>query len=182
MQDIQTSDGIPPPHKNAALGALLNEAKPTRRDINALVTAVRRNKGPESRQLLNEGTWDALSAVLVRRTTDSQECLIREGGENRSVYFLESGLVRVYRSEGDARLQLAVLGPGAVVGEASFFSPTLRGASVETLEASPVWELSPEGYETLTRSSPAAALRLCRYLGSVLVARMVSGTGRLLMT
>ena len=71
MQDIQTSDGSPPPHKNAALGALLNEAKVTRRDIAALVTAVRRNKGPESRQLLNEGTWDALSAVLVRRTTDT---------------------------------------------------------------------------------------------------------------
>ena len=161
------------------MAAVENAERPA---IAALMAAVRKNKGPESRQQLDEVTWGALSEVLVRRTTNSQECLIREGAENRSVYFLESGLVRVYRSEGDARLQLAVLGPGAVVGEATFFSPSLRGASVETLEASPVWELTSEGYETLSRRSPAAASHLCRYLGAVLVGRMLSGTGRLLVT
>ena len=150
--------------------------------IAALVAAVRRNKGPESRQLLDEGTWDALSEVLVRRTAGSQECLIREGAGNRSLYFLEAGHVRVYRSEAGARLQVAVLGAGAVIGEATFFAPSLRGASVETLEAAPVWELTSEGYETLSRRSPAAALHLCRYLGAVLVGRMLSGTGRLLVT
>jgi CRP/FNR family transcriptional regulator, cyclic AMP receptor protein len=151
-------------------------------EIAALAAAVRRNKGADSRQWMEEKTWAALAEVLVRRTTEQQECLIREGGENRSVYFLESGLVRVYRAEGDARLQLAVLGPGAVIGEATFFSPSVRGASVETLEASPVWELTSEGYEQLTRSSPDAAAHLCRYLGAVVVNRMLSGTGRLLMT
>jgi hypothetical protein len=50
------------------------------------------------------------------------------------------------------------------------------------LEAAPVWELTAEGYETLCHRFPAAALHLCRYLGAVVVSRMQSGTGRLLVT
>lgn len=161
----------------------MDDARKARRsEVAALAAAVRKFRGPEPRQVLDAATWDALAEVLVRRTTVIRECLIREGVENRSVYFLESGLVRVYRSEGESRLQIAVLGAGAVLGEASFFAPTLRSASAEMIEAAPVWELTPEGYETLQRRSPMSALRLCRYLGAVLVSRMVSGTGRLLVT
>jgi CRP/FNR family transcriptional regulator, cyclic AMP receptor protein len=163
--------------------ALMDEAKKTRRrEVAGLAAALRKSKGPELRQLLDSATWEALSEVLIRRSTESRECLIHEGVENRSVYFLESGLVRVFRSEGNSRLQLAVLGAGAVLGEASFFAPRLRSASAEMLEPAPVWELTAEGYETLLRRSPLSALRLCRYLGAVLVSRMVSGTGRLLVT
>ena len=150
--------------------------------IAALIAAVRRTKGPESRHYLDEGTWNALSQVLVRRTTGEQEALIREGSANHSVYFLEAGLVRVFRPEGESRLQLAVLGAGGVLGDVTFFAPALRGAAVETLEPTTVWELTADGYAALSTRSPAAALQLCRYLGAVLVSRMLSGTGRMLVT
>lgn len=165
--------------RSYAVSEVLDTRRPA---IDALIAAVRRTKGPESRHYLDEGTWDALSHVLVRRTTGEQEALIREGSANRSVYFLESGLVRVFRSEGESRLQLAVLGAGAVLGDVTFFAPALRGASVETLEPTPVWELTAQGYEALSTRAPMAALQLCRYLGAVLVSRMLSGTGRMLVT
>jgi CRP-like cAMP-binding protein len=156
--------------------------KDDRRDFANLVSAVRRNKGIDSRLLLSDVTWDALFQVLTRRTTVLQECLIRQGDGNRSLYFLESGLLRVFRSDAGVRLQLAVLGAGSVVGEGTFFAPIVRSASVEALEPAPVWELTPEGFDALTRRSPVASLALCRYLGAVLATRMLSVTGRLSIT
>jgi CRP/FNR family cyclic AMP-dependent transcriptional regulator len=156
--------------------------KTNRRDLAALVSAIGKNKGLDARRMLTEFTWDALSEVLARRDAAFQESLITQGDANRSVYFVESGLLRVYRTNDGVRLQLAVLGPGSVVGEGTFFAPIVRSASVETLEAAPVWELSAEGFDLLTRRSPVAALQVCRYLGAVLATRMLSVTGRLSIT
>ena len=165
----------------------MNQAEPptpaaSPRQLTHLVTAVRKNKALDSRQLLTEITWDALSQVLARRTVAPRECLIQQGDNSRSLYFLETGSAKVYRSQQGARLQLAVLGAGSVIGEGTFFAQVVRSASVETLEPADVWELTPEGFDTLVRRHPLPALQLCRYLGAVLATRMLSVSGRLSIT
>ena len=150
-------------------------------DLTGLMTAVRKNKSCDSRRL-NALTWRALQEVLVPQVTEYHETLIRQGENDRNLYFLESGLLRVYRSDKGARLQLAVLGPGSVVGEGTFFSPIVRNASVEAIEASLVWELTPERFETMLTKYPEAALMLTLYLGGVLSGRMLSVAGRLSIT
>lgn len=157
-------------------------AEAVQQHLASLVTAVRKNKVPDSQRLLTEMTWQALSNVLSRRLVASNECLIRQGDSSRSLFLLETGSARVYRSQQGARLQLAVLGAGSVVGEGAFFAQVVRSASVETLEAASVWELTPEGFDTLVRRHPLSALELCRYLGAVLATRMLSVTGRLSIT
>jgi CRP-like cAMP-binding protein len=91
-------------------------------------------------------------------------------------------MLRVYRSDRDARLQLAVLGPGSVVGEGTFFAPIVRNANVEAVEASVLWELTPERFAAMAERYPQAAYHVAMGLGHVLSVRMLSVAGRLAIT
>ncbi len=151
-------------------------------DLSLLVAAVRKTKGVDVKQLLDQSAWKALSHVLLPRDVAPHKCLVRQGDAGRSLFLIESGSARVYREQDRGRLQLAVLGAGSVVGEGTFFAHIVRSASVETLEPAKVWELSAPAFDDLVRGSPLAALQLCRFLGAVLATRMLSVTGRLSIT
>jgi CRP/FNR family transcriptional regulator, cyclic AMP receptor protein len=143
------------------------------RDISGLVTACRRNRGYDSRTL-TPTTWRVLSEALVPEVNEDRESVIREGENDRSLYFLESGLLRVYCSDNGSRLQLAVIVPGSVVGEGGFFAPKLaRSASVEG-----IWKLGYDRFEAMMSSHPAEALALVLYVGGVMRGRMLSVAGR----
>lgn len=152
-------------------------------DLTGLIRAVRKNKSKDSLQAhFNELTWHALAERLTPQVTEYRQLVIEQGAKDRSLYFVESGMLRVYRSDRDARMQLAVLGPGSVVGEATFFAPIVRNASVEAVEASVLWELSPDRFQQLAERYPEAAYRIAMGLGSVLSVRMLSVAGRLAIT
>jgi CRP/FNR family cyclic AMP-dependent transcriptional regulator len=171
---------IEPTELSASLSMQATTAIP--QDLTRLAAAVRKTKGFDARELLDEPTWKALSQVLQPHSVSARECLIQQGDSGRSLYFLESGSATVYRMQERGRLQLAVLGAGSLMGEGTFFANIVRSASVETLEPTKVWELSTAGFDDLVRGSPKAALQLCRFIGAVLATRMLSVTGRLSIT
>jgi CRP/FNR family transcriptional regulator, cyclic AMP receptor protein len=149
------------------------------RDTSVLAAACRRNRGYDCTRLTPE-TWRALSKVLVLEVNADRASLIREGENDSSLFFLESGLLRVYCTDKQKRLQLAVIVPGSLVGEGGFFAPSVaRSASVEAIEPSIVWKLPPENFEALATEEPSAALATTLYAASVMRARMLSVAGRL---
>ena len=150
-------------------------------ELTTLAAAVRRNKSGDSRRL-TRADWHALSKVMLRRTAEPRSCLIRQGEKERGVYFVESGLLRVFRSEARERVQLGVIGAGSLVGEGAFFAPVVRNASVEAIDASVLWELSTEGFNAMAQRQPEHALAFALYLGAVLSARMLTPGGRLSVT
>lgn len=152
-------------------------------DLTVLMRATRRNKGRDSLEPhFSEGTWRALSQYIDRVTIDARVVLIAQGAKERNLYFVETGLLRVFRSDKTSRLQLAVLGAGAVVGEGTFFAPIVRNASVEAVEPSVLWELTPERFAELGEAHPKAAFEIAMGLGCVLSVRMLSVAGRLAIT
>jgi CRP-like cAMP-binding protein len=154
-----------------------------RADLSGLMRAVRKNKNRDSlAPHLDELTWFALSEHLCPQVTEYRQMVISQGAKDRNLYFVESGMLRVYRSDKDARLQLAVLGPGSVVGEGTFFAPIVRNANVEAMEATLLWELTPERFLQLADRFPQAAYRIAMSLGAVLSVRMLSVAGRLAIT
>jgi CRP/FNR family transcriptional regulator, cyclic AMP receptor protein len=150
-------------------------------DLSPLVAAVRRNRIGDPHRL-TEATWQALSGVLLRQVAAPQTCLIREGDSERHLYFVESGLLRVFRADTPDRMQLGVIGAGSLAGEGAFFSPVVRAASVETIQASAVWDMPREAFELMAQQQPQHALALALYLGTVLSARMLSPAGRMSIT
>jgi CRP-like cAMP-binding protein len=152
-------------------------------DLTGLIRATRKNKSRDSLGThLDELAWIGLSECLQPQVTEYRQLLISQGGKDRNLYFVESGMLRVYRSDRDARLQLAVLGPGSVVGEGTFFAPIVRNANVEAVEASVLWELAPDRFDTMAERIPEAAYKIAMALGHVLSVRMLSVAGRLAIT
>lgn len=152
-------------------------------DLTGLARAVRKNKSPDSLSgRLDDFVWHALAECLQPQVTEYRQVVIKQGDKDRHLYFVESGMLRVYRSERDARLQLAALGPGSVVGEGTFFAPVVRNASVEAVEASTLWELTPERFDAMAGRYPQAAYKIAMALGAVLSVRMLSVAGRLAIT
>jgi CRP/FNR family transcriptional regulator, cyclic AMP receptor protein len=158
-----------------------SNAAPVRLD--GLITAVTRNRSKDSvGPLLNGSCWNALAHHLAPRSIQPQEVLITQGGSDRSLYFVESGMLRIYRTDNNKRLQLAVLGPGAVVGEGTFFATIVRNASAEAVEPTFLWELSRDSFDEMLRDAPRAACEIALSLGAVISIRMLSVAGRLAIT
>jgi CRP/FNR family transcriptional regulator, cyclic AMP receptor protein len=152
-------------------------------DLSTLMRATRRNKGRDSLEPhFGQATWDAMADYLERVAIDARRVLIEQGSKDRNLYFVESGLLRVFRSDKTSRLQLAVLGAGAVIGEGTFFAPIVRNASVEAMEPTVLWELTPERFALLADGHPKAAFEIAMGLGCVLSVRMLSVAGRLAIT
>jgi CRP/FNR family transcriptional regulator, cyclic AMP receptor protein len=152
-----------------------------RRDTSAIAAACRRNRGYDSTRLTPE-TWEVLSSALLLESNGERTDLIREGETDGSLLFLESGLLRVYCTDKQRRLQLAVIAPGSIVGEGGFFGPSVaRSASVEAIEPSTIWRLTRENFEALAAREPESALSVCLYAANVMRARMLSVAGRLLI-
>ncbi|MBC5765300.1 Crp/Fnr family transcriptional regulator [Ramlibacter albus] len=152
-------------------------------DLSALVTATRKNRGRDSLEpFFSETTWRSLAGYVVQRKVKGHTLLIEQGATERSMYFIESGLLRVFRSDKTSRVQLAVLGAGSVVGEGTFFAPIVRNASVEAAEPTVLWELTPETFAGLAEENAKAALEISMGLGCVLSVRMLSVAGRMAIT
>lgn len=155
----------------------------TQLDLAGLVRAIAKNKGRDSvSRHFDEPTWAALSEYLAPHVAEHRHVVISQGSTDRNLYFVETGMLRVYRSDRDARLQLAVLGPGSVVGEGTFFSPIVRNANVEAVEASLLWELTPGRFAAMAERFPLAAFKVAMGLGHVVSVRMLSVAGRLAIT
>ena len=79
-------------------------------------------------------------------------------------------------------VQLALLAPGTVVGEGSFFSHLARNSSVVAYSECKVWELSPVDFATLSKQHPTVALALAMALGAILASRMLDMSKRIAVT
>ena len=70
---------------------------------------------------------------LSKKNYKKSTILIKENDLSRKLYILRSGKVAVYKNHHGGRINLAVLGPGEIFGELSFFDAKKRSASVQAI-------------------------------------------------
>lgn len=88
------------------------------------------------------------------------------GMPSDSIYFIESGRVRLTRLSPDGRIViLALLGPGDLISEAAWENNE-HDSYAETLEETRLYQLSLESFENLVRQNPEFGLRLIQVIGS----------------
>jgi len=151
--------------------------------VNGLITAIAHNtEDGVLAKHLGAQSWYIVADYLHPHAYERGHLLIGQGGQDRNLYFLESGNLKVDVKTGQGLLQLAILGPGTVVGEGSFFSRLPRNASVVAYSNCKVWELSPSDFEALAKRHPTVALSLSMALGAILATRMLDVSRRIAIT
>ncbi len=120
--------------------------------------------------------WRLFEAYLQPFQLRAGDVLIRHLDMDRSLYLLESGTLQVYvpvsAASAGGRRPVAILRPGAVVGEPSLFGDTPRMAQVEAMSPATVWALTRPRFEELAAVKPELALELLRAAGAVMAQRM----------
>lgn len=163
----------------------MNTPAPTSRsqDVNGLITAISRSTedGPLAR-FLGAPSWYIVADYLQPRHFGKGQVLISQGAGDRNLFFLESGSLKVDVKTEAGFVQLALLGPGTVVGEGSFYSHLNRSASVLAYSDCKVWELSPTDFDVLAKKHPNVALSLCMALSAVMATRMLDVSRRIAVT
>ena len=131
---------------------------------------------------LNVQQWETLAGYLQPIATGVGDVLIEQGTHDRSVYFLESGAISVHRVSSKEQMKLAVLMPGSVVGEGSFFSREPHSANVVVTGAGRVWRLTAVRFLEMSNRQPNLALEIAMGLGAVIAKRMAHRSKRVAVT
>jgi SulP family sulfate permease len=121
------------------------------------------------------GAAKALLPYLARIDLAKGETLVVQGDPSDDIYFIESGRAAVETvAIGRQRVRLAMLGPGAVVGEIAFYTGRSRSASVVAASPLVAWRLSREAMHRFQSEAPAIAFRLHGGLAAMLAGRLAT--------
>lgn len=131
---------------------------------------------------LSPPQWELLASYMQPADLTAGEVLIDQGAHDRTLFFIESGALSVHLLGDNGQMQLAILNPGSVVGEGSFFSRLPRSANVVATGSARVWRMTPIRFAELANRQPNVALELIMALGGVIAKRMVNRPKRVAVT
>lgn len=152
-------------------------------DIQGLALAIGHNHAADSFRLsLSPAHWDILASYMQPFALMQGQVLIEQGGTDRTLYFIETGSLSVHYQDQKARVRLAILGPGSVVGEGSFFSHVPRNATVQAASHSKLWSLTSLRFSDLSSRQPGLALELVMAMGAVVSKRLFNRPRRVAVT
>ena len=117
--------------------------------------------------------WRTIAPYLTRHEVRAGDLLIKQGDDERTLYFLAQGNLQVFVTGGlPGSQRIAILRSGSVVGEPGIFGASPRMANVQAMTPCVVHALRGPRLEELAQRSPALALELLRSAGAVMAARM----------
>ncbi len=118
-----------------------------------------------------------------RRSFEANEIIVREGDEDRTMYLVESGSLRVsgrVELEDDRHIQpgLADLGPDSLFGELALFESNARTASVVAIDPGILVEIDCERLSAYLEQRPELGYQVLKRLFLVLIDRLSSANRR----
>lgn len=152
-------------------------------DVQGLIQSINHNHSSDRLNIsLTPVQWDIVASYLQPFALNQGQVLIEQGASDRTLYLLESGTLSVHFEDDKGRVRLAIVGPGSVVGEGSFFSHLPRTATVQAASNAKVWCMTPLRFTELANRQPAFALEISMALGTVLARRMANKPKRTAVT
>ena len=152
-------------------------------DISQLLSAIRANALDDTlARFVPEESWPVIAKYLQSESLERGHILTAKGALDTTLFFVESGLLRVHYGTKDGQYVIAEVGPGSVVGEGAFFSQIERNATVQAKGPCKVWSLTPAAFTKLSRENPTVALSLAMALGATVSMRMLDITKRVSVT
>jgi len=107
-----------------------------------------------------------LLGILEELELPKHHMVFSPGAPSEAIYFIEKGRVRLTRLSPEGKtVILALLGPGDMIGEASWESGE-HDSYAETLEESRIYQISREAFQNFIRENPEFGLRLIQIIGN----------------
>jgi SulP family sulfate permease len=127
---------------------------------------------------LDPGELDALRGLLVKRTYEKGNAVVRQGDDGRELFIIARGTASVkLRLPGEGReKRLATFSSGTVFGEMALLDRQPRSATVEADDDLVCYVLTDEGFAALTTAHGAIAIKLLINLGRELSGRLRGAT------
>jgi len=114
-----------------------------------------------------------LMKCLERMEVPKKQYVIHQGEASDSMYFLQSGRVKVELVlPGGKMLRLKKMGPGTVFGEMGIYTSAPRSASVVATERCVVYRLSDERFKIIQSKAPQLAAAVNRFVVTLLADRV----------
>lgn len=131
---------------------------------------------------LSAKQWALFETYMQTIDLAAGQTLISQGAQDRGLFFIESGVLSVHLVGDKGQMRLAILNPGSVVGEGSFFSHLPRSASVSAMGSARLWRMTPPRFSELSIRQPELALEIAMSLGGVIARRLVDRMKRVAVT
>ncbi len=82
------------------------------------------------------------------------EMLFNEGDNSRAMYFLKTGMIRIFKKKGDSPIEIDTVHSGSVLGELAFLDGNPRSASGEALTDCELVEISGATFQAVLANIP----------------------------
>lgn len=106
-----------------------------------------------------------LLGILEELELPKHHMVFSPGAPSEAIYFIEKGRVRLTRLSPEGKtVILALLGPGDLIGEASWEAGE-HDSYAETLEESRIYQISREAFQNFIRENTEFGLRLIQIIG-----------------
>jgi len=134
--------------------------------------------GVEVLSKLNVQDWSAFFRLGIREVFHHNDIILKEGKVGDAIYFISDGEVRIERSDGDERIELARLSSGSIFGEMSFLDGAGVSADVIAEGHVEVFRVDNMGLRETLKFQPEFGQRLYHSL-AVTLSRRLRATNRI---
>lgn len=102
--------------------------------------------------------------ALLGRLYKDGETIVEEGIQSRTMYVIQSGKVKVVKSNAGRETILALLREGDIFGEMSLFDASPRSATVKAVGEARVLAIEHEGFLRRITMDPTLAFRIIKQM------------------
>jgi CRP-like cAMP-binding protein len=125
----------------------------------------------------------AMESRALGRVYEDGEILVRQGEAGDCMFVIQEGEVEILAEEDDREVQLAVRGPGEMIGEMAIFEREVRSATVRARGRVRALTVNKKTFLRRVQEDPSLAFRIVQTMSSRMrdlnqeVARLKRGGG-----
>jgi|HigsolmetaGSP12D_1036236.scaffolds.fasta_scaffold01329_2 CRP/FNR family transcriptional regulator len=116
---------------------------------------------------LNAEEMDRVAGIAATRLARKKSVLFMEGDDKETVYFIQDGLVKTYKTDANGNEQIvSILQTGDMFPHTGFFNQTPYPATAETLVDTQLVAIPIRAFERLILEVPTIAMKVIDALGA----------------
>lgn len=115
---------------------------------------------------LNPQELERVEEIAISRFVSKRSMIFAEGSEKESVYFIQDGLVKTYKTDKNGHEQIvSLLKTGDMFPHTGLFNPNPYPATAETIVDTRLLAVPVRLFERLVTDTPSIAIKMMRVMG-----------------